>query len=98
MMKMVIMKKKNNVMTISPSDRGTGVGSLLGSYLKGTGDGAALNDQAVHLLFSANRWEHAENIRNALKDGKIVIADRYAFSGVAFSAAKVCVFCLERTI
>lgn len=35
-------------------DRNTGVGQMISSYL--TND-SQLNDQAIHLLFSANRWE-----------------------------------------
>jgi dTMP kinase len=35
-------------------DRTTGVGAMIDSYLKATTE---LDDAAVHLLFSANRWE-----------------------------------------
>ncbi|KAF6758774.1 P-loop containing nucleoside triphosphate hydrolase protein [Ephemerocybe angulata] len=47
-------------------------------YLKSTSE---LDDHVIHLLFSANRWE--------LAYVWTVIADRYAFSGIAFSASKV---------
>ena len=46
-------------------------------------------DEAVHLLFAVNRWEMKEQIIKDLNDGITVICDRYAFSGVAYSAAKV---------
>jgi len=66
-------------------DRTTGIGSIINSYLTCAKE---LDDHAVHLLFSANRWELEQEIVNTLKEGTNVIIDRYAFSGVAFSAAK----------
>jgi len=47
-----------------------------------------LDDRAIHLLFSANRWEKEKQIQKRLAEGTNIIIDRYAFSGVAFSAAK----------
>jgi dTMP kinase len=35
------------------------------------------------------RWEALERMEQLLRSGHTLIADRYAFSGVAFSAAKV---------
>lgn len=46
------------------------------------------NREAIHLLFSANRWAVAEKMRTDLATGISVIADRYSFSGVAYSQAK----------
>lgn len=66
-------------------DRSTEIGGLIDKYLKRDVD---LDDRAVHLLFSANRWEKAEAIAAALARGTDVVCDRYAYSGVAFSAAK----------
>ena len=43
---------------------------------------------AVHLLFSANRWEQAEWIEETLARGVSVVCDRYAFSGMAYSIGK----------
>ena len=43
-------------------DRSTQVGQVLDAYLKGK---KQLNDQAVHLLFSTNRWEKADEIKAA---------------------------------
>lgn len=40
-------------------------------------------------MFSANRWEMKEEILKELRNGTTLICDRYAFSGVAYSAAKV---------
>ena len=66
-------------------DRTTGVGSIISAYL---GRKEELHDRAVHLLFSANRWELERRIVSSLEAGTHVLVDRYAYSGVAFSAAK----------
>ncbi|WVR05820.1 thymidylate kinase [Kwoniella sp. DSM 27419] len=66
-------------------DRTTAIGKMIDSYLQSK---AEMDDRAIHLLFSANRWECAAAIRRDLANGVTVIADRYAFSGIAFSAAK----------
>ncbi|WWC58545.1 thymidylate kinase [Kwoniella dejecticola CBS 10117] len=66
-------------------DRTTAIGRMIDAYLQSK---AEMDDHAIHLLFSANRWECANAIKRDLQDGITVIADRYAFSGIAFSAAK----------
>lgn len=66
-------------------DRSTAVGGMISQYLQGT---SQLNDHAIHLLFSANRWEAAEGIRRDISNGITVIVDRYSYSGVVYSAAK----------
>ncbi|KAJ2945863.1 hypothetical protein O0L34_g4769 [Tuta absoluta] len=65
--------------------RNTEIGKLIDSYLTSKKD---LPNEAIHLLFSANRWERAEEITQMLMDGTTLIVDRYCYSGVAFSAAK----------
>ena len=67
-------------------DRTTNIGSVINSYLTCAKD---LDDHVVHLLFSANRWELEQEIMKTLMSGTNVCIDRYAYSGVAFSAAKV---------
>jgi dTMP kinase len=52
------------------------------------------SDEAIHLFFSANRWEMKEQILKDLASGITLVCDRYAFSGVAYSAAKVSVIAL----
>merc|ERR1719178_614189 len=47
-----------------------------------------LPDETVHQLFSANRWESVASIVETLNAGTSIVCDRYAFSGVAYSAAK----------
>ncbi|KAG7443338.1 P-loop containing nucleoside triphosphate hydrolase protein [Guyanagaster necrorhizus] len=58
---------------------------MIDSYLQSKSE---LDDHAIHLLFSANRWELASAIEGFLESGTTVLCDRYAFSGIAFSASK----------
>jgi len=67
-------------------DRTTAIGQMIDAYLRSTSE---LDDHAIHLLFSANRWELAPTIEKLLNTGTAIICDRYAFSGIAFSASKV---------
>lgn len=66
-------------------DRSTAIGKTIDSYLQQKSN---LDDRAIHLLFSANRWEMNQKMKKLLKEGTTLIVDRYAFSGVAFTAAK----------
>ncbi|KAJ3503781.1 hypothetical protein NLJ89_g8282 [Agrocybe chaxingu] len=67
-------------------DRRTAIGQMIDAYLRSTSE---LDDHAIHLLFSANRWELASTIEKLLTAGTTVVCDRYAFSGISFSASKV---------
>lgn len=58
---------------------------MIDSYLRGQ---AQQDDHAIHLLFSANRWEAAEQIKADISKGISVIVDRYSYSGAVYSAAK----------
>lgn len=69
-------------------DRETDIGRVISDYLQTHANTGNLSDEAVHLLFSANRWEHAKMLRAMLDKGTTVIMDRYAYSGVAYSTAK----------
>uniref|UniRef100_H3G9R6 Thymidylate kinase n=1 Tax=Phytophthora ramorum TaxID=164328 RepID=H3G9R6_PHYRM len=66
-------------------DRSTAIGQSIHAYLTSS---EAMDDHAIHLLFSANRWEASGKIESLLASGQHVVMDRYSFSGVAFSAAK----------
>lgn len=66
-------------------DRSTPIGQMINSYLLGQSE---TSDQAIHLLFSANRWEAASHIEQHLLAGHTVIIDRYYYSGCVYSAAK----------
>ena len=58
---------------------------MINAYLQGE---AEQSDEAIHLLFSANRWEAVQGILSDLQAGYTVVVDRYAFSGAVYSAAK----------
>ncbi|KAJ3821398.1 P-loop containing nucleoside triphosphate hydrolase protein [Lentinula raphanica] len=80
-----ICEAGKEVLCVKFPDRSTPIGKMIDAYLHSQSD---LDDHVVHLLFSANRWELAPTIISALEQGKIVLCDRYAFSGIAFSVAK----------
>jgi dTMP kinase len=67
-------------------DRTTPTGRIIDEYLQQQQE---VDDHSIHLLFSSNRWEAARKIQNLLQAGTTIVCDRYAYSGVAFSAAKV---------
>lgn len=66
-------------------DRNTSIGQMISAYLANEKE---LDDRAVHLLFSANRWEKRIQMENKLRNGTSLVVDRYSYSGVAFSSAK----------
>lgn len=68
-------------------ERSTKVGAIINEYL--TKSDFQLSDQAAHLLFSANRWELASQMSEWLNEGFFVVLDRYIYSGVAYSLAKL---------
>jgi len=67
-------------------DRETAIGKMIDAYLR---QSTEIDDHAIHLLFSANRWEKASSMLDALRHGTHLIVDRYAYSGIAFSCSKV---------
>lgn len=73
------------VLELKFPDRSTPTGQIINEYL--TSD-SELSDEAIHLLFSANRWEQVPRMRAALERGALLVVDRYSYSGIAFSAAK----------
>ncbi|KAF0978524.1 hypothetical protein FDP41_002344 [Naegleria fowleri] len=66
-------------------DRSTDIGKLCDAYLRNKNN---MNDNAIHLLFSANRWDKMAWIEKTLLSGEHIVCGRYAYSGVAYSAAK----------
>jgi len=66
-------------------DRSTPIGKSIDAYLKGQ---TTIEDHVIHLLFLANRWEAAAQIRDDIERGTTVIIDRYSYSGAVYSAAK----------
>ncbi|KAJ3806081.1 thymidylate kinase-domain-containing protein [Lentinula lateritia] len=81
-----IQEGGREVVCIKFPDRSTPIGKMIDSYLHSQSD---LDDHVVHLLFSANRWEFASTILSYLEQGKIILCDRYAFSGIAFSLSPI---------
>ncbi|XP_046998459.1 thymidylate kinase isoform X1 [Schistocerca americana] len=66
-------------------DRSTAIGKVIDSYLKKEEE---LPDRTIHLTFAANIWENEPKIKSALQNGVTLVIDRYAYSNVAYSAAK----------
>ncbi|KAJ9143747.1 Thymidylate kinase [Pleurostoma richardsiae] len=66
-------------------DRTSPIGQMIDSYLKSQ---LPMDDHAIHLLFTANRWEAARTITSLLASGTTVLLDRYYQSGMVYSAAK----------
>ncbi|XP_036330510.1 thymidylate kinase-like [Rhagoletis pomonella] len=66
-------------------NRSSEIGGTINAYLKNTRE---LNDQVIHLLFTANRWEFKKEIEDLLNAGTTLVVDRYSYSGVAYSVAK----------
>jgi len=66
-------------------DRTTPTGKMIDSYLSSRSE---VDDAAIHLLFSANRWEKRAAMLRALREGTTLVVDRYSYSGVAFTASK----------
>jgi thymidylate kinase len=76
-------------------NRSTATGRIINEYLTMSSSSEsdesrrpALDDCAIHLLFSANRWEASRDILETLANGTTIVCDRYAHSGVAFTASK----------
>ena len=71
-------------------ERSTKIGTTINNFLQNKEELSSChnNDEVIHLLFSANRWECIGKIREALENGRHVVCDRYWYSGVAYSSAK----------
>ncbi|CAD2106168.1 thymidylate kinase, putative [Plasmodium vinckei lentum] len=77
--------KNNNIQVkhLCFPNRETTIGKIIANYLKME---SAFSNETIHLLFSANRWEMMDEIKNLLMNGIWVVCDRYAYSGVAYSS------------
>ncbi|KAF5876200.1 uncharacterized protein Bfra_002602 [Botrytis fragariae] len=74
-----------NVKLMRFPDRTTSIGQQINSYLQSS---TALSDQSIHLLFSANRWEKAQEIRDLIAQGYTIVCDRYYYSGMIYTSSK----------
>lgn len=79
-------KLGHKVVKMNFPDRTTAIGKIINEYLANSK--TDLSDEAIHLLFSANRWEAKKNIERILDSGVSIVCDRYCYSGIAFSSAK----------
>lgn len=73
-----------NTVTISFPDYSTPVGRQIRAFLA---KHRSFPLQLRHMLFAANRWEKAERIEAWLKKGRMVVADRYSMSNLAYGVA-----------
>jgi dTMP kinase len=74
-----------SVHQMSFPNRSTPLGKVIDEHLRGN---LTASDEAISLLFSANRWECCDTIVKTLLEGTTIICDRYSHSGVAYSVAK----------
>lgn len=86
--KLVQSLEKMNIKSklITFPDRTTSTGKLIDEYLKNKD--CKLSDEAIHLLFTANRWENLDKMKQLLFEGVTLVVDRYSYSGIVFSAVK----------
>jgi len=65
-------------------------GKLIAKYLKGEfGDKKEVSEEFVSLLYSLDRYEVKEQIESELKQGFILLMDRYYTSNFAYQTAKI---------
>ena len=81
----MLLQKLSPCLQMCFPNRETIIASIINSYLTSS---VNLDDHSIHLLFSANRWECKQQILENISSGKNVVLDRYAYSGVAYTAAK----------
>jgi dTMP kinase len=65
-------------------DYGTAIGAEIQAFLSGKKEYAL---EARHLLYAANRYEKKAMIERWLSDGKVIIANRYCESNLAYGVA-----------
>jgi dTMP kinase len=63
-------------------DRTSVIGTLINSYLSSASN---MNDQTIHLLFSANRWEAADGLETKLREGTTLV--RMCIAWMSFHCA-----------
>ena len=65
-------------------------GELIARFLRGEfGAIDEVDPYLVAMLYAGDRKDASEMIRNWLKDGKVVLIDRYTFSNIAYQCAKL---------
>lgn len=65
-------------------------GKMVGRYLNGEfGEADEVDPYLASLLYAGDRWQVSSKIKSDLKEGKIVIANRYTQSNMGFQTAKI---------
>ncbi|MFZ2970316.1 MAG: dTMP kinase [Minisyncoccia bacterium] len=65
-------------------------GKMIGRFLNGEfGNAPETNPYLASVLYAADRWESGKKIEKWLKDGRIVILDRYASSNQIHQGGKI---------
>jgi dTMP kinase len=75
----------HRVQTLSFPEYGTSLGAEIGAALQGQ---RRYEPAVLQLLYIANRYEFAPQIRAWLAGGEMVVADRYAASSLAYGEAQ----------
>ena len=69
-----LLKSSKTSELIRFPDRTSSIGQLINSYLQST---SQLSDHAIHLLFSANRWESSHSLISKLESGVSLVSYYY---------------------
>lgn len=80
-----LRRKGFKVSQISFPIYGTSTGKAIRAFLKGKRD---YPPQALHMLYSLNRWENLESIRKLATHSDFVIVDRYIPSNLAYGMSR----------
>uniref|UniRef100_A0A1I7Z5L2 dTMP kinase n=1 Tax=Steinernema glaseri TaxID=37863 RepID=A0A1I7Z5L2_9BILA len=70
-----------------PDRTSTRTGKIINDHLA-TQKSPLARKEAIHLIFSQNRWEKDNSLIELLNNGTTVILDRYIASGVSYTMAK----------
>ena len=73
------------VRLLSFPDYGTVIGAEIGSALRGERHYSA---DVMQLLYVANRYEYKDTIADAIRNGVVLVCDRYLASSVAYGEAQ----------
>lgn len=86
-----LQKENRKVRTIDfPQYEKSFFGKLIGECLVGKyGDFLSVDPHIASVLYAADRWQASNKIKKWLKDGFIVVADRYASSNQIHQGSKI---------
>lgn len=88
--KYLVEKKIKTVVFDFPQYYQTFFGKLVGCYLKGEfGKVDQVSPYLASLTFSGDRWQAKPLMEKALREGKLILTNRYTTSNMAFMGAKI---------